>query len=144
MFQTFVDIHCTGGKGWSTNSLTVQVALLKYIIARSMKEGTLWCQCQEGQGACQESKRNSWLSLRNPKSSITIYHHHLSSSNIIIIIHITSSSSIIIHHHNISSSSIIIIHHHPSWSIMMIHHHASPSSSIIIITIIIINHHPSS
>ncbi len=25
MFQTFVDIHCTGG--WCTNSLTVQVAL---------------------------------------------------------------------------------------------------------------------
>ncbi len=45
-------------------------------------------QCQEGQGAYQEPKRCSWLSLRN-QSSIII-HHHLSSPSIIIIHHHTS------------------------------------------------------
>ncbi len=97
--------------------------IANYIIARSMKEGKLWCQCQQGQGACQEPKRSLWLCLRNPKSSIIIHHHHISSSSSIII-YITSSSSIMLHRHNIASS-IIIIHHHSSSPIMIHHHHLS-------------------
>ncbi len=36
MFQTFVDIHCTGG--WCTNSLTVQVALLIILLQDQWKK----------------------------------------------------------------------------------------------------------
>ncbi len=36
MFQTFVDIHCTGG--WCTNSSTVQVALLIILLQDQWKK----------------------------------------------------------------------------------------------------------
>ncbi len=38
--------------------ILVQVCIANYIIARSMREGK-GSQCQEGQGAYQESKRSS-------------------------------------------------------------------------------------
>ncbi len=127
-----------------SNDTMFTSCVANYIIARSLKEG----KGSQGQGAHQEPKRSSWLSLRN-QSSIII-HHHLSSPSIIIIHHYHPSSksssiyhlaspSIIIYHHPSSSIIIYIYHHHtlPAITIIMIHDHDPPSS-----TIIMIHHNP--